>query len=156
MAIEREIRFRVTRGDAPPGGRAVVQGYLWRRLATLRIRLTEGREARLTVKTRRGDGRNEWEWSVPAWLGRALLALPLPRVEKTRLQAGRLEIDRLSWPEPIVLCELELGPGEGPDLRDAAARARWMEDHRPDWVEVWEDVTDDPAYTNARLARRKP
>jgi hypothetical protein len=51
---------------------------------------------------------------------------------------------------------LELADGEGPDLRDAPARVAFMEAHRPAWVRAWYDVTDDPAYTNARLARRAP
>ena len=41
-------------------------------------------------------------------------------------------------------------------LASAAARARFMEAHRPAWVRAWRDVTDDPGYTNARLARRRP
>jgi len=80
----------------------------------------------------------------------------MEQVYLLRGRAGRLEIDVLGWPPGIVLIELELAPGEGPDLRDAAARARFMEAHRPAWVRGWRDVTDDPAYTNARLARRRP
>ncbi len=156
LAVEREIRFRVTRGEPPTGGRAMVQAYVWRGRGTLRVRLVEGGEARMTLKAPRHEGRFEWEWPIPASLARTVLALPLPRVEKTRLRSGRLEVDRLSWPAPIVLCELELGADEGPDLRDADARRRVMEGHRPEWVEDWEDVTDDPRYTNARLARRRP
>jgi hypothetical protein len=51
--------------------------------------------------------------------------------------------------------ELELRADEGPDLRDPAARQACMEAHRPPGVCAWHDVTDDPAYTNARLARRR-
>ena len=153
MAIEREIRFRVTEGEPPPGGVALAQVYLLRGRATARVRLAPGGRASATVKLPRAEGRFEWECRVPTWLARALLRLPLPRVEKTRRREGRLEVDRLNWPPGIVLVELELAPGEGPDLRDAAARARFIEAHRPPWVRSWCDVTDDPAYTNARLAR---
>jgi CYTH domain-containing protein len=157
MAVEREIRFRVTDGEPPPGGAIMTQVYLLRGRATARVRVTDGRGARLTVKLPRAEGRHEWEWRLPAALGRALLRLPLPRVEKTRLREGRLEVDRLAWPPGgIVLVELELAPGEGPDLRDAGARARFMAAHRPDWVRAWHDVTEDPDFTNARLARRPP
>lgn len=155
MAIEREVRFRVTEGDPPAGGTAMVQGYLLRGPITARVRRAEGKSARATVKAPYRDGRLEWEWSVPAWLANALLALPLPRVAKTRRREGRLEVDVLEWPPGIVLVELELAPGEGPDLRDAAARRALMESHRPSWVRAWYDVTDDPDYTNARLARRQ-
>lgn len=132
------------------------QAYLLRGRITARIRRTRGKGARAGVKAPFRDGRLEWEWRLPDALARALLALPLPRVVKTRSRDGRLEIDVLEWPAALVLVELELAPGEGPDLRDAAARARFMEAHRPAWVRAWRDVTDDPDYTNARLARRRP
>lgn len=160
MAVEREIRFRVIAGEAPADARArgesMTQAYLLRGPVTLRVRCCEGRPARLTLKAPRHEGRFEWECDLPGWLARALLSLPLPRVEKRRERVGRLEIDRLAWPEPWILCELELGEGEGPDLRDVAARGAWMELHRPSWVSAWEDVTDDPRFTNAQLARRRP
>ena len=155
MAIEREIRFRVTEGEPPAGGRRLLQGYLLRGRATARVRVAEGRGAWLTVKLPAAEGRHEFEWPLPAPLAHALLRLPLPLVEKTRLCEGRLEVDRLLWPPGLVLVELELAAGEGPDLRDATARQRFMEQHRPAWVRAWHDVTDDPDYTNARLARRR-
>jgi CYTH domain-containing protein len=133
------------------------QAYLLRGPVTARVRVTDGAGARITVKApRAAGGRFEWELPVPAALGRALLRLSLPRIEKTRLRAGRLEIDRLTWPPGIVLVELELRPEEGLDLRDPTARARLALAHRPDWVQAWQDVTNDPLYTNARLARRPP
>jgi CYTH domain-containing protein len=156
LAIEREIRFRVLDGEPPAGGVRMQQAYLLRGRLTARIRIAEGSGARVTVKAPRGDGRYEWEWRAPESVARALLKLPLPCVRKTRRREGRLEVDRLEWPPGIVLIELELDPGEGPDLRDAAARVAFMEAHRPSWVRNWQDVTDDPRYTNARLARRAP
>jgi len=157
VAVELEIRFRVTSGAPPPGGRRMVQGYLLRGpRATARIRLADGGGARLTVKTRRAaGGRHEWEWRVPAALARVLLRLPVPIVEKTRRAEGRVEVDVLTWPPGHVLVELELEPDDPLDLRDPAARARRMEAHRPPWVRAWHDVTDDPDYTNARIARRR-
>lgn len=155
MALEREIRFRVTEGDPPAGGRLMEQAYLLRGPATARVRVGEERGAFFNVKLPAAQGRHEFQWPLPERLARALLRLPLPRVEKRRRREGRLEVDRLSWPEDIVLVELELAEGEGPDLRDVEARRRFMEAHRPAWVRAWHDVTDDPAYTNARLARRR-
>lgn len=156
MALEREIRFRVTAGEPPAGGRRLAQAYLLRGPVTARVRIGEDKGARLNVKMPAAEGRHELEWPLPGWLARALLCLPLPRVEKVRRREGRLEVDRLTWPAEIVLVELELREGEGPDLRDAEARGRFMEAHRPAWVDAWHDVTDDPDYTNARLARRRP
>lgn len=155
MAIEREIRFRVTEGEPPAGGRRIVQAYLLRGKATARVRLSEGRPASFTMKLPAAEGRHEFACPLPEALARAILRLPLARVEKTRREEGRLEVDRLHWPADLVLVELELRAGEGPDLRDADARRRFMEAHRPPWVRAWHDVTDDPAYTNARLARRR-
>lgn len=155
MAIEREIRFLVTEGAPPPGGRRMVQAYLLRGRASARVRLAEGEAARLTVKLPAAEGRHEWQCALPQVLARAVLRLPLPRVEKTRRCEGRLEVDRLSWPPGVVLVELELAEGEGPDLRDVEARRRLMEAHRPAWVRAWSDVTDDPTWSNARLARRR-
>jgi CYTH domain-containing protein len=147
----------VTDGQPPPSECvSLEQVYLLRGRVTARVRNTLGKGAKAGVKLPFRDGRLEWEWRLPEAIARALLALPLPRVVKTRSRAGRLEIDVLEWPPGIVLIELELASGEGPDLRDAAARARCMEAHRPAWVRGWRDVTDDPAYTNARLARRRP
>jgi CYTH domain-containing protein len=156
MAIEREIRFRVTEGAPSAGGVPMEQVYLLRGRVTLRVRVAAGKGARMTLKAPYRDGRWESEWRVPAIVARALLHLPLPCVRKTRRREGRLEVDTLVWPPGIVLVELELATGEGPDLRDAAARAAFMEAHRPAWVRAWHDVTDDPAYTNAWLARRAP
>lgn len=155
MAIEREIRFRVTDGEPPAGGRRIVQAYVLRGRLTARVRVDEEKGAGLTVKWPAVEGRHEYEWPLPASLARAILRLPLPLVEKTRLCTGRLEVDCVSWPQPIVLVELELRAEEGPDLRDPAARQAFMEAHRPPWVRAWHDVTEDPAYTNARLARRR-
>lgn len=155
MSLEREIRFCVTDGDPPPGGRRLEQGYFLRGPITARIRIAEGKGARCNVKLLAAEGRHELEWWLPERLARVLLRLPLPRVEKQRRREGRLEVDRLTWPAELVLVELELRPGEEPDLRDVEARRRFMEVHRPAWVRAWHDVTDDPAYTNARLARRR-
>jgi CYTH domain-containing protein len=154
VGVEREIRFVVTEGEAPRGGRAIEQGYLLRRPASLRVRLIDDSHARVTLKLPRSEGRFEWEVPIPASLARVLLALPLPRVAKHRRLEGRLEVDSYRWPRPLIICECELEAGEGPDLRDAAARSRFMEEHRPEWVRAWKDVTDDPTMTAASLARR--
>lgn len=153
--MEREIRYVVDDGDPPPGGRRLVQGYLLRRPVSLRVRLVDGRSARVTLKAPRAEGRREWEADLPAALARWLVALPLPRVEKQRRREGDLDVDVYSWPVSLVVCECELPPGGGPDLRDAEARGRWMEARRPAWVRSWRDVTDQPGMTAAALARRR-
>lgn len=158
MAIEREIRFLVTRGEPPRAGLAHAQAYLLRRPA-LRIRLQEDGLAWLTLKLARSEGggsRREWECRLPAPLARLLLRLPFPRVEKTRQRLGELIVDRVRWPRPMVLCEYELRPECTLDVSDPEARAAFMEARRPPWVESWHDITDDPGLTAAALARRRP
>lgn len=112
-----------------------------------RRRDAHGRE-HLTHTVKTGDGlvRREWERTLdraafeaawPETLGRRLV--------KTRHTAAgpdglRWEIDVFE-DLPLVLAEVEL-PAE-----DAVARIPdWLRDH------IVREVTDDPAYTNARLA----
>ena len=156
MAVEREIRFLVTEGTPPGGGRQMVQGYILRGRISARIRLIDGREGWLALKAPGREGRLEWECRVPLWLARWLLTLPLPRVEKRRALFGDLEVDEYSWPQGLVVVECELDEGVGPALRDRAACSAWMEARRPGWVKAWRDVTSDHSMTAARLARRRP
>lgn len=155
VAIEREIRFLVTEGSPPAGGREIVQGYLLRGRVSVRIRSVAEGEGWFAIKTPRREGRREWQCRIPAWLARGLLRLPLPRVEKTRAADGDLEIDDYRWPADLVVIECELADGEGPDLRDREGCRAWMEARRPAWVRAWRDVTTDVSMTAARLARRK-
>jgi len=153
MAIEREIRFRVTEGQPPKHrGRELRQLYLLRYPATLRVRLPVAGGATLTLKWPRDEGSYEWEYGFPVALARWLFRLPLPRVEKVRFEEGELEVDVFSWPRSLVLIECELPPEGGPRLGDVQARVAWMERRRPAWVRAWEDVTGNPAYANAELA----
>jgi CYTH domain-containing protein len=154
--IEREIRCLVTEGVPPPGGESLVQVFLLRRPVALRVRVRGGTRAVVTLKAARGAANLEWERRVPLALARAALRLPFPRVEKTRLVDGDLEVDVFSWPRPMVVVECELPAGAPVDLEDAASRARWIEPRRPAWVRAWRDVTGDRSLSNAALARRPP
>jgi CYTH domain-containing protein len=155
VAVEREIRFLVTEGTPPRGGREMVQGYLLRGRLSARVRLIDGHEAWLTLKVPGREGRREWERRVPVWLARWLLAFRLPQVEKLRAVDGDLEIDQYTWPPGLVVVECELSEGAGPPLRDREACSAWMEARRPGWVKAWRDVTSDPSMTAAKLARRR-
>ncbi len=155
VATEREIRFVVTEGEPPAGGTSVVQAYLLRKPA-LRVRLTGRRRGTSTLKFPRANGDLEFEFPVPAWGVRRLLRLPLPRVEKTRLVDGELEIDVYSWPRKLVVVECELGEDATFDLRDAEARGAWMAARRPAWVIAWHDVTHDRSLSASALAEPRP
>lgn len=122
----------------------IEQGYLAKgRRATIRVRIRDGKEATLTIKSReRGIARDEFEYKVPLKHARALMALcGSARIEKQRhtVPVGKLvwEVDAfLDRPDNLVLAEIEL------DREDQQIKL-------PDWV--GEEVTADPRYRNSSL-----
>lgn len=146
MAIEIERKFLVV-GDAWRDAPAVFysQGYLNRDKArTVRVRIA-GEEAFLTIKgTSVGARRAEFEYPIPVWDARELLAMcEQPLIEKNRrkiLHEGFVwEVDEfLGENLGLVVAEIEL-PAE-----DTAFA-------RPDWV--GEEVTEDVRYFNSNLSR---
>lgn len=154
MAIEIERKFLVE-GDAwraqATGALRIRQAYLSKdSAASVRVRLVDERDARLTVKAATGlDGpalsRAEFEYPVPVEDALAMLDLRIGRViEKTRYLVpapnGRTwEVDRFEGAlEGLVLAEIELG---------SAAEKIVL----PDWI--GREVTGDPQYGNAALAQ---
>lgn len=148
MGQEIERKFLVA-GDGwragADAGTALRQGYLCADAArSVRVRVA-GREATLTIKGP-GDGavRDEFEYPIPLDDAHALLdrLCARPFIEKTRHRlshAGHVwEIDVFGGDNaPLVVAEVEL------------ARA---DEHvvLPPWIGP--EVTDDPRFTNARLA----
>lgn len=145
MAIEIERKFLVV-GDAWRDAPAVFysQGYLNRDKArTVRVRIA-GEEAFLTIKgTSVGARRAEFEYPIPIWDARELLAMcEQPLIEKNRrkiLHEGFIwEVDEfLGENLGLVVAEIEL-PAE-----DAVFA-------KPDWV--GEEVTEDARYFNSNLS----
>jgi adenylate cyclase len=146
MAIEIERKFLVVGDawrDAPPVFYS--QGYLNRDKArTVRVRIA-GEEAFLTIKgTSVGARRAEFEYPIPVWDARELLALcEQPLIEKNRrkvLHEGFVwEVDEfLGENLGLVVAEIEL-PAE-----DAGFA-------KPDWV--GDEVTEDARYFNSNLSR---
>lgn len=145
MAIEIERKFLVV-GDAwrfaPPVFYS--QGYLNRDKArTVRVRIA-GEEAFLTIKgTSVGARRAEFEYPIPVWDARELLALcEQPLIEKNRrkiLHEGFVwEVDEfLGENLGLVVAEIEL-PSEDSVFA------------KPDWV--GEEVTEDARYFNSNLS----
>lgn len=144
---EIERKFLVT-GDGwkkrVTGHTHIEQGYLAKgRRATIRVRIRDGKEATLTIKSReRGISRDEFEYKVPLKHARALMALcGSARIEKQRytVPVGKLvwEVDAfLDRPDNLILAEIEL------DREDQQIKL-------PDWV--GEEVTADPRYRNSSL-----
>jgi len=146
MAVEIERKFLVV-GEAWRIAPAVFysQGYLNRDKArTVRVRIA-GEEAFLTIKgTSVGARRAEFEYPIPLWDARELLAMcEQPLIEKNRrkiLHEGFVwEVDEfLGENLGLVVAEIEL-PAE-----DTAFA-------QPDWV--GEEVTEDVRYFNSNLSR---
>jgi adenylate cyclase len=146
MAIEIERKFLVV-GDAWRAAPAVFysQGYLNRdKERTVRVRIA-GDEAFLTIKgVSFGASRAEFEYPIPLWDARDLLALcEQPLIEKNRckiLHEGFVwEVDEfLGENLGLVVAEIEL-PSEDTVFV------------KPDWV--GEEVTADTRYFNSNLSR---
>lgn len=148
MAREIERKFLVA-GDqwrSAAHGVRVRQGYLATGPpATVRVRIA-GERAYLTVKgPAQGASRDEYEYPIPVADAEEILERLCVegRVEKTRTEvrhAGRLwEVDEFGGENaPLVLAEVELErPDEPVEL--------------PPWAGA--EVTEDPRYANAALAR---
>lgn len=149
MAVEIERKFLVE-GDGwragVTGQRHIRQAYLSREGgASVRIRLIDEREAKLTVKSAAGVlSRFEFEYPIPVGDALAMLELRTGSIlDKTRhfVPAGigrTWEVDVFAGLHGgLVLAEIELGSADEPvDL--------------PPWI--GREVTDDPSYSNAALA----
>ena len=150
MAREIERKFLVTGDDWRPGAQGVPyrQGYLSAgadAACTVRARVA-GERAFLTVKGRAAGGaRDEYEYPIPIADAEEMLERLCVggRIEKFRYRvpfAGRVwEVDEFTGENaPLVVAEVEL------DRIDAEVAL-------PPWVGL--EVTYDPRYTNAALAR---
>ena len=150
MAKEIERKFLVTSDGWRPGAHGLPyrQGYLSAGAdarCTVRARVA-GDRAWLTVKGRANEGaRDEYEYPIPVTDAEEMLERLCvgDRIEKIRHRvayAGRTwEVDEFAGENaPLVVAEVEL------DRIDAEVSL-------PPWVGL--EVTDDPRYTNAALAR---
>ena len=142
MATEIERKFLVRRELLPelPPPLELTQGYLSVD-PVVRVRLRTSplgvESAALTVKGRGLLTRAEFEYEIPPADARELLALCGRKLSKRRYLMGRWELDHFA-DRDLWLAEIELGDESEPFERPA-----WLGD----------EVTTDPAYANARLAR---
>ncbi len=157
VEIERKFLVDASRFSPPAAGAEIRQGYLARSPErSVRIRLK--REvaasgaveewATLTIKGPDGMTRMEYEYPIPAADGAELLdRLALPgEIRKVRYRvdvAGRtFEVDVYEGRhQGLITAEIELGSAD-------------EEVVLPDWVT--EEVTGDPAWTNAALSEVGP
>ena len=144
--IERKFLLRTDgwRGLAP--GRAYVQGYLaGDEACSVRVRIAENTAA-LTIKSATvGACRHEFEYAIPLADARQMLDLLAgkPLIEKTRYTIEHKgfywEIDEFHGTnQGLIVAEIEL------EHADQAFE-------KPAWI--GEEVTGDPRYYNANLAR---
>jgi len=148
MPVEIERKF-IARGDElPPTTRRtrLEQGYIDPTLATVRVRIS-GEICFLTIKGAvSGMSRLEYEFPIPIDQGRELLErlCGRPVIKKTRMLIDHgdhcWEVDVFDGDnEGLVVAEVEL------DDEDEVVQL-------PAWVE--REVTHDPKYANAALAKR--
>lgn len=147
MGLEIERKFLVHEDRLPkdlPQGEELEQGYLSVD-PTVRVRLAtreDGtRHAELTIKGTGLVSRPEYNYPIPPADGEALLALCSRSLRKVRRVLGRFQLDHFA-DRGLWLAEIEL-------------RSETESFERPRWVGA--EVTEDPAYSNSRLATpRRP
>lgn len=151
MPVEIERRFLVDSAHLPrplPPGDRLVQGYLCFdplvRVRIVRPARKKSVYALITVKGRGLRVRAEYEYPIPARDGSALMKLCGGRtVEKHRIRLGPWLLDRFHGRHAgLWIAEFE---------QHRARQA--LPTRRPPWL--GREVTEDPRYTNARLARLK-
>ena len=139
VEIERKFLVHVDRLPPLPAPEHFQQGYLCvDPVVRVRLAVAPGGEERgeLTVKGKGLLRRAEFNIPVPARDAEEMLGLCSRRLSKLRHRLGRWEIDR--FPDlGLWLAEIELAAEDEPF-------------ERPAWL--GEEVTADPAYSNARLA----
>jgi adenylate cyclase len=143
MGVEIERKFLVDAGKLPkqlPQGDELTQGYLSTDPA-VRIRLVDRpdgtRFAALTIKGKGLIRRDEFEYAIPVEDAEALLRLCTKSLRKVRRELGKFVLDHFA-DRNLWLAEIELGSEE-------------EKFDRPDWL--GQEVTDDPGYSNTRLAK---
>lgn len=154
MFLEIEHKYLVDRSSWNPSlserSSRILQGYLVRGSGkTVRVRIKEsetGTSGYLTLKgPSNGAARAEFEYPIPAEDARAMLDLFCGNViEKTRyevlFEGKRWEVDVFEGANAgLIVAEIELS---SPDETYV----------KPGWIT--ENVTDDPAYSNAALSER--
>ncbi len=141
MGTEIERKFLVRRDLLPelPQGDELEQGYLSTE-PTVRVRLVarpDGtRHAELTIKGKGLLTRAEFNYPIPPADAEALLGLCTRSLRKVRRRLERWELDHFPQLD-LWLAEIELRSESEPF-------------DRPAWL--GQEVTEDPAYSNSRLA----
>ncbi len=143
MGVEIERKFLVHERLLPalPAPEELHQGYLSVE-PVVRVRLVSPAEGaphgKLTIKGAGLLSRAEFEYEIPAADALQLLGLCGRSLRKQRYRLGRWEVDHFAG-LMLWLAEIELASEDEPF-------------ERPPWL--GEEVTQDPSYSNSRLAAR--
>jgi adenylate cyclase len=128
-------------------GRLIRQGYLTRNgCLSLRIRMVDDARAMLTIKTASEEIRRlEFEYEIPRNDGATLLGMR---------QSGLIEKMRHELPWHGLTWEIDvfLGDNHGLVVAEIEVPHEEIEFEKPDWLGP--EVTFDPRYSNASLAKR--
>jgi adenylate cyclase len=144
---EIERKFLVT-GDGwrkRATSRATIeQGYLARgRKSTIRIRIKDGKQATLTVKSREaGASRQEFEYRISLKDAKSMMVL---------CGSSRIDKQRFTVPQGKLTWEIDVFAGQHEGLVVAEVELQHEDDafKLPAWV--GEEVTNDPRYRNSNL-----
>ena len=148
MAREIERKFLVRNDDwrkqIDGPGAAIRQAYVFvGDDRSCRVRIVDETTARLTIKTGRGIDRGEFEYEIPLQDAEDLAAERFGAlIEKRRY--------RIPHGDHIVELDVFEGALAGLVLGEIELSSADTKMTLPDYL--GEDVTDDPSYTNARLA----
>lgn len=147
MPREIERKFLVRTNAWSPGGlgNRLTQGYLARGSGcTVRVRISDDREAWLTLKGRsEGISRLEFEYQIPIADARELLALcDGPPIEKTRF---RIDFGGTLWEVDVFH-----GANEGLVVAEVELDDETDDPPLPPWV--GREVSRESRYFNSRLA----
>lgn len=106
---------------------------------SLRVRISDNKEAELTLKSGKGIKRPEYPYPLSVDYAKMLIELCSHYIDKIRHKGGRWEIDFFEPPlNGLVLLEIEL-------------KSQNEKFKKPDYIEEWIEVTD--SITNHHLAR---
>lgn len=146
MEIERKFLVRGDEWKAEGIATIYRQGYIYtQNNTTVRVRIA-GNEGYLTIKgMRKGNGRQEFEYSIPIEDAEKMLdtLCDRPLIEKTRY---KLKLGEMVW-------EIDqfMGENEGLIVAEVELEEENQQIDLPDWI--GEEVTEDGRYYNSNLVK---
>jgi adenylate cyclase len=149
MAKEIERKFLVKGVTKSTEWALLDQAYLLRKPWTVRVRTSHHvdgvKSGYLTIKSKSKGGisRDEYEWKIPFFLAKAIIALCSDRIEKAR---------QYIWHEDHLWeVDLFLGENDGLCIAEIELSSETEEFSKPEWL--GDEVTFDKRYANSYLVK---